>query len=197
MSSENELLGILSAESSAECKRIISDADSRAGRIIDQARSEASKLRDERFRKIEKKVGAEMAKAASSARLEGNKIVLRAKHSLIAEAFKESREKLNQIRGGKEYEEILEALMRETVPPGRGGFLLIDPRDQKLVRYLLSRLGMEIDLSPTLSCLGGVKYQNESKAISVDNTFESRLTRAREDLMVRAASVLFHPARGI
>ena len=193
MSPDNELLEILSAESQAECDKIISDAVEQGRAKVKRAHTRASELKEERLGEIRKKVDAEMAKAASSARLEANKIMLRAKHSLIADAFKLAGERLAQIRESKRYEKILESLILETVPGAElsSARLLVDPRDEELAKRILAKTGIELEVSPTLSCLGGIRYEGEAKAVSVDNTFESRLKRAREDLMVRAASVLF------
>jgi len=188
--------------------KIRKDAQAEASKIIEKARKQAEEIRREAEREAEKKYSEmissyqreaeqEKQRIVANAKLKARKIVLDAREEVISEAFSEAVERLKNLPRDK-YREVLLNLIKEGVEAIQGDAeVLLRKEDSRLItstmlKELSSELGFQIKKSKErISAIGGVVVRSSDGRIEVDNTFETRLERQKDELRKEVAKVLF------
>lgn len=131
----------------------------------------------------------ERARIIQRARLEALKIVGEAREALVDSALEQIRGHLANIRNSPDYPAILSHLLKEAL----GEFdtaldedcvsLEADPRDRPLLEKILhEELMVNLPVSYTLECWGGLIVRSQDGRVAVINTLEARLERATPHL---------------
>ncbi|MBI2091150.1 MAG: hypothetical protein HYT78_20820, partial [Deltaproteobacteria bacterium] len=96
-----------------------------------------------------------------------------------------------RLRGEPRYAGYLEGLIGEAVAElGSEIKLEIDPKDEQLMRRIVSALGIKVEMASSLRALGGLRASTPDGSIRIVNTVEARLARAHGELRQKLAHLL-------
>jgi vacuolar-type H+-ATPase subunit E/Vma4 len=187
------LHGILEAIRSAgeaSVSEIENRAYAQAHQILANARLEVERLREQACTAAIEPTAHERARLIHRARLEAMQTTGSARKELVDAALEQVRGQLAVLRTDACYPEVLRQLLKEALselvgsrPEGNGPqskwvvCLEADPLDQSLLEDLLRALELNVPVSYSLQCCGGVVAKSENGRIVVINTLEARLER--------------------
>jgi len=194
-SSAGQVSGML-AESKQKAEAVLNDARKKAeveaGAIISRGEQEARR---------------ESQRILAEARIRARREKVKAQEEVVNLAFKSARESMQKMAEGKgdDYTTVLEELIKESVLSSSSEALevIFNPRDKglvsddslnKIAQEAGSELEMTIALSASaeeLSCLGGVVVKSADGKVRIDNTFEARIDRFRDNIRTLVAKELF------
>lgn len=187
-----QIIKILEEEAGKEQEEILSRAKERANKLLEQARAEAKQIEDREIERVTSALKGEQAKTINIAKLYVKKETVRTKEELIEKAFLQAAEQLKEFRKSKDYLLVFRKLLKEVVANTEGKILVsADKRDSKLAQETLEEMGVDYKLEPTLRSLGGAKVTTSDGRITLVNTLDSRLEKARQILKPEVTKTLF------
>lgn len=187
-----DILQALDDECREECREIFRRAEQEAKQIMDRAQAEAEAIRRSRLEKLEAEARSESVSMLYSARLKAKNAVISAKERMAEEALREAERSLEGLRERPDYPAILEGLVREGLTRISGKVVLrVDPADRELAEGIMRGLGIDYELRDDIRTLGGAVVSDAAERVTVINTVEERLNRAREKLRMQVSKVLF------
>lgn len=173
----------LSGEAAVE--EIETRASEQASELLAKAQLEAQQIEEDVCAKEVMPAFRERARIIHRARLEGLRITGNVREALIDAALSQARGRLSSLRSSTIYPAVLRRLTQETLAELEGSLeevrlcrLEADPRDQKLLENVLDDIGLNLPVSYTRDCWGGLIGQSQDGRVVVINTLESRLERA-------------------
>ncbi len=183
-------------------EKLLEDARKKAEKIIANARAEAEKIIRDAEEKWRKRAEKEREKIISSARLEAQKIVSEAhrqakiiisnaKNKVIENVFSEAEKRLRE-RIGIDVKTSLKNLLEEALEyiekPAK---IIVNPKDRDVINEILSEKGLDnIQLIIDDKVIGGlILVSIDGK--KVDNTYNTRLERARTVLLTEVSRILW------
>lgn len=180
-----------------EAGAIVQQAQSEAAAIIEEAQREAQRVQQDARERAVTPAYRERARILHRARLETLRTVGDARETAINAVLAQTRIMLSQIRSTPAYPSILRRLAEESLAelersledPG-AAHLEIDTRDEALMAEIIKSLGLQVPISCTLECWGGLVVSSQDGRIVVINTLESRLERALPFLRRDLAALL-------
>lgn len=196
MSQDAEIKKIISKikeDAEREAEKIKEEARKKEEEILKKAEAEAKSKSDEILNQGKKEAELEKQRILANAKLQAKKIKLDVKEKIIEKSFSLAEEKLKEVVSSEEYEKILKDLIREAISTlGREDLeVLCRKEDEKVVKKIIKDLsGVEL-AKDNISTIGGVIVRSKDRQVQVDNTFEARLTRMRDDLRIEVAKILF------
>jgi len=196
MSQDTEIKKIISKikeDAEREAEKIKEKARKKEEEILKKAEAEAKSKSDEILNQGKKEAELEKQRILANAKLQAKKIKLDVKEKIIEKSFSLAEEKLKEVVSSEEYEKILKDLIREAISTiGREDLeVLCRKEDEKIVKKIIKDLsGVEL-AKDNISTIGGVIVRSKDRQVQVDNTFEARLTRMRDDLRIEVAKILF------
>ena len=177
-----------------EADRIRADAEAKAREMVGKAEDQFRDKVEAEKKKVLSEARRESAKKIAQASLEGRQSVLREKDRIIGDILEKVRETL---RGTSLEKEVLHNLVRETlgafesdVPVRLSG----TPRDLPTLEAVLGEsgdLGKRVVEVREKEGLGGILAETENGMVSIDNTFEIRLSMLLPGIMPEMAKRLF------
>lgn len=177
-----------------EADGILADAESKAGEMIGKAGSQFREKVEMEKKKLLSEARRESAKRLAQASLEGRQAVLREKDRIIGEVLEKVREELRKTPMEKG---ALHALVRETLDAFESDVpirLFAAPRDLPALDAILKEdgdLGKRVLEVREKEGLGGILAETEDGMVSIDNTFEIRLSMLLPGMMPEMAKRLF------
>ncbi len=191
--SVDAILNAIEAAGEAEITRLRAEAESRVQHILKEAKHKVATVQEEARRVALQPASGERARRQYQAKLEALRIVGEIRNRLIQVALDETRRRLVNLRADPNYRLVLHRLVKEAIDAlgaeeqhNSRPTLEIDPRDEALIHRVLDELGLDLDVTPALSCWGGVVVKSSDGRVAVTNTLESHLERAtpflRQDL---------------
>lgn len=185
-------------DTEAKAKALTREAEGKARAIISEAEGKAAETRSGILGRGEREAEQERQRILANAKLRERKAKLDAKEEVIKEAFSLAEEKLKEATSGKEYQAVLKNLLQEAVASLGSGTLVVMGRkeDAKHLKEVLPAVakesGANLKLSnETINAAGGVIVKTEDGRVEVNNTFETRLARLRDDLRPAVSKILF------
>ncbi|MBI4344387.1 MAG: hypothetical protein HY555_02250 [Euryarchaeota archaeon] len=181
-------------DTEAKAKALTREAEGKARAIISEAEGKAAETRSGIVGRGEREAEQERQRILANAKLRERKAKLDAKEEVIKEAFGLAEEKLKEAASGKEYQAVLKNLLQEAVASLGSGSLVVMGRkeDAKHLKEVLPAVAKGLKLSnETISAAGGVIVKTEDGRVEVNNTFETRLARLRDDLRPAVSKILF------
>lgn len=176
------ILEAIEAAGEAEVARLRAEMASRVREILAEAERLASARREEARQAALLPAAGERARQLHRAKLEALRMVGEVRERLIEMALAETRRRLVNLRPDPTYLLILRRLTEEAIAAiseeGPAIVLEADPRDEALLRRILRDLGLDVPLSLSLECWGGVVARSEDGRVVAMNTLEARLERA-------------------
>ena len=193
---------IIINEAKAKAEEIITKAKEKAQKILDEAKREAEKEVNEIINRRKVDAEARARRIISEARLEARLKLLNAKEEVISNAFDTALERLKEFCQTPEYKEVLENLIKDAAITIGGGNLEVLLSENTNIEPGLSKIAKEVEKQTgtatsiviskdKVKSIGGAIVRSLDQSFTVDNTFEARLERVREQLRVRVANVLF------
>jgi V/A-type H+-transporting ATPase subunit E len=190
---EKKIRGILD-DAKREAERIIADAEAKAENIVNMKKERV--LKD-----LAEKERSEMA----IARIEGKRIIYDSRWRVFDKVFEKVLEKIKEYHGSDEYyKKVLVRFILEGVKNiGSGEVILyLNSKDKEYVsknigsisKAISKFLGRNVKLSvgdDVVRIVGGVIVTDPDGIKIFNNSFESRINRAREELAADVFDILF------
>lgn len=177
-----------------EVKAVLEEARSKADGIIKEAQSRAKGEEEEILRRGAREAELVKQRIIADAKLKARKQKLNVKEAAIQAAFGEAEKELRKFGSTAEYPSVLKKIIKEAVNSigSEDMEIITNKADRKIVTqdFLKSLSKFNIALSPqTIETSGGVIVR--AKNTEVDNTFETRMARMRDNLRTKVAKILF------
>lgn len=193
---------IIINEAKEKAENIIVKAREEAKKVLDKAEQEAKREAEEIISKKKTDAEAQARRILSEAKLEARLKILNVKEQLISEAFDKALDKLKEFTQSAQYKSALENLIKDAAIIIRGGDLEVLLPENTNVDLDLSKIAKEVEeqtgvktslniSKERIRSIGGVIVRSKDRLLTVDNTFEARLERLREQLRVNVANLLF------
>lgn len=191
------IIGRIHADTDAGIERIRDEARRRRTAIMDAAAIEAESEYERTILEGKKMTKVATSRILSRAVMDARRMVREERERGISLCFQEAEKELNYRIQTKEYERILRNLIREGIEDlgVDEGFIIPTERDRSLVRSILSgdpaHCGRFVVNPECVLSSGGVVIRSFDGKITVNNTFEARTRRFRNDLVYTVADVLY------
>lgn len=190
-----DIIGVLERYGTEEEDEVKARCDIQIGEIIEIAEEEAKKIREQCLHAMEKTIKGDTSKLLTEAKLQVRKQVIKAKEDTIDDAFAQAGESLKGLRKTNRYERVMEELISEVVEHCPSDAIIsVDPSDQALARKILDAKGLKWEINADISCSGGLKAVSSDGRVCFDNTFESRLNKAKLFIRPEVTGILFKTA---
>lgn len=187
----------INEDAEAEASKILNEARTQAEKIKRDANAEADEIYSEILPKYKREAEQEKQRIVANAKLRARKAVLDAKEDVIKFAFNTAETKLQKLPK-KDYTKVLEKLIIEGVEALDADTVVIARKeDSKAINSaLLKRVSEKTGFKVTkvreyINVMGGVVLRSSDGKIEVNNTFETRLERFRDELRKEVAGLLF------
>lgn len=153
--------------------------------ILANARVEAEDIEEEAYNNAVAPAAKERARIIHRARLEAIRLVGEAREALVDMTLERARGALAGLRTDRQYPEVLCRLLEEALAELRSSLeheakihVEADRRDRAILESLLKHLDVDLEVSYTQECWGGLVARSEDGRVVVDNLLETRLERA-------------------
>ncbi len=187
----------INEDAEAEASKILNEARTQAEKIKRDANVEADEIYSEILPKYEREAEQEKQRIVANAKLRARKAVLDAREDVIKLAFNAAGTKLQKLPK-KDYTKVLEKLILEGVEAIDADTVVIARKEDSraITSALLKRVSEKTGFKVTkareyINAMGGVVLRSSDGKIEVNNTFETRLERFRDELRKEVAEVLF------
>jgi vacuolar-type H+-ATPase subunit E/Vma4 len=189
----DDILRALEDNAEDRIEAIKQDAQQRVNEIISEVEREASRTRRLRLKRIEDAIKSECTGIVYSASLKAKNELIKVQEEMVDEAFRLAEERLTEQRSKEEYPKIFELLLDECLEALDGEVVLqVRQDDRALVESLMVNRQAPYRISETpLEASGGLVAGSPDGEIVVHNSFESRLSKARETLRLEISNALF------
>jgi vacuolar-type H+-ATPase subunit E/Vma4 len=189
-----DILRALEEKADTRVEVIESETEQRVQEILAEVDKEAVRARRMRLKKVEDQIRSEATGIVYSASLKAKNQLIKAQEEAVDEAFRIAEQRLGELHGEQDYPKVLEVLLDECLEFFPEGEILVQARaeDRGLVEKLLSDRGRAFSVSQTpLEATGGLVISSPDGLITVSNTFDSRLAKAKDHLRLEISKALF------
>jgi vacuolar-type H+-ATPase subunit E/Vma4 len=184
----------------AKVREIESRAYTQMHEMMANARLEAERMQEQASASSLEPAYPERARIVHRARLEAMQITGNTRKELVDATLEQVRGRLAGFRTDPRYPEVLRNLLQQALSElsgsgwqvmGAGSTCLeADPCDRPLLEALLQELHLNLPVSYSIQCWGGLIARNENGRVAVINTLEARLERAVPYLRSQLAAFL-------
>ena len=182
-----DILSKIKEEADREIEQILSKAREERDKRLKEAEREINREKEQKIKRakrdLENRKKAEIAKIRQEARKE----VMQLKEKMIKECFDRALEKLKNLNG-KDYERIVESLMRSIIKEIGKDCIIIPSRDEDA--KMAKKLGLKVE-NRKIRSAGGFIARSKDGRITIDNRFESILKRKEREIRAKVGSILF------
>jgi len=187
-----DIIGVLERYGTDEEDEVKARCDIQISEILELAEDEAKKIREQCLHAMEKTIKGDTSKVLTEAKLQVRKQVIKAKEDSIEESFKQAGENLKSLRKTAGYEKIMEELITEVVDHCPSDAVIsVDPTDKTQAQKILDRKDLKWEIKTDITCSGGLKAVSADGRVCFDNTFESRLDKAKQFIRPDVTTILF------
>jgi vacuolar-type H+-ATPase subunit E/Vma4 len=194
------ILEAIRASGEAKVREIESRAYAQMHEMIANARLEAERMQEQACASSLEPAYRERARIVHRARLEAMQITGNTRKELVDASLEQVRGRLAGFRTDPRYPDVMRNLLREALSELSGSewepttsgsaYLEADPCDRPLLEALLQEMYLNLPVSYTIQCWGGLIACNENGRVVVINTLEARLERAVPYLRSQLAAFL-------
>lgn len=192
-----KIVSKINEDAEVEASKIVSEAESRAEELRKEAESKSKEVYSEIIERYRRDAEQERQRIVANAKLKGRKAKLDVREECIQAAFKRAKERLKELPS-KEYRKVMENLILEAAQAiGESAVVLTRKEDASLVsgdflEKVSEKAGAKIERGEEyIPAIGGVVVRSRDERVEVDNTFDTRLERYRDELRKEVAKVLF------
>jgi len=188
-----ELMASIETTANERMREMREKAAREADGIRKAATERAAGIEEEAMSGARKKAEAEREKRVARVRGEVKLEFLRRKQEVSDRAFQEAGEKILAARSSSGYRLAARRLAEEALGQvgGSDPVLHVDPRDRTLLEGILGDLRRNCEIVTDLPSAGGLVVMSKDGRFVVNNTLESRLSRARELLKGEVFTILY------
>jgi len=200
-----ELEAEIKEKAEEEASRILENTRQEVEKIIAEANRKASALRDEKMRTLMRALDTEERAELAISRMDRKGELLELRSRWADRVFEEAEKRIRKMAeaGKPEYREVLSKLVLEGIVKIKGTKFLVEanPRDTKSIREesrsIIERsrdikgenVELQVETSDAMS-LGGSIVSTQDMTRYFNNTFEARLSRARQSLLGEVYKIL-------
>jgi vacuolar-type H+-ATPase subunit E/Vma4 len=189
---QDALIKALEEETGREAERIIKEAASDAEAVLKEAEEQAERDRRERVEAFKKEFEKQRAAAINRASADARGLLLAERTGVMEDVFREATKSIEGLPRDR-YSEFLKALYGElkkdwqTEKPDKGNSPLVhvNPGDAQLID------DPDVELVPDEEVSLGVVFVSRDGRVRLENTFSSRLKKARAEIVPRLNEMLF------
>jgi len=188
-----DILTALEAKANQRIEGIQDESEQRVAEISSEVEKDAERTRRVRMKKVEDAVRSESTAIVYSASLKAKNELIRAQEETVDEAFRMAEKRLAELNKDQNYPDILRVLLDEVLDFFEGEAVLqVRSDDRSLVESMIADRQRQYRISETpLTASGGLVASSPDGEVTVSNTFESRLDRARDKLRLEISNTLF------
>lgn len=179
------ILATIEGSGQEEADALVQKAQAEAAAIIEQAQRQAQRVQKDAREQAAMPAFRERARMLHRARLEALRTVGDARETAVDAVLVQARIILSQVRARPDYPGVMRRLTEESLAELQRSLedigaarLEVDARDEELMADIIKGFGLQIPISCSLACWGGLVASSEDERIVVINTLESRLERA-------------------
>ena len=192
---ESSFLSEIAKEASSQEDVILKKAEDACRGFLEEARKEADKLEKGLVHRTDLEIKKLETRAETEEALEARRGRLQLKSHYVTKAIESAKSEFDALKSDRQYPEILKKFLAELAKTiGAGGNYLVvrvSPQDEQSVRPMLHELSLKGVLQADPSLSGGVELEDEKGHFRMRNTFDSRLQKAREEVIQQLNQVLF------
>ena len=192
---ETSFLSEIAREASREEEVILKKAEAAAQKILEEARQEADRLEETLVHRIDLEIRKIQMRTLTQESLERRRSLLQLKSRYVAKALESAQAEFDALQGSREYPTILKKFLSELVKSLEGSakkvIVRFAPQDEKAARSLVEDLSLKVELRLEASLERGVELEEGEGRFRMRNTFDSRLQKAREEVIRNLNKVLF------
>ncbi len=188
-----DMLEALKEEGARQCREIISQAEVQAAKIVEEAKEEAEEIRKEEVEKVKSVIQVDRNKLINEARLGVKREIIQAKEEFIQQTFLEAEKRVQKFKSSPDYQKSLGRMVEEVLEeiPDSKILVSVEKKDEKVARQILDQRDIKHEFVKSLNSSGGIKITSEDGRISLTNTFEIRLEKAKKLLKSDIMNILF------
>jgi vacuolar-type H+-ATPase subunit E/Vma4 len=189
----DDILRALEDNAEKRIEAIKQDTQQRVNEIISEVERDASRTKRLRLKKMEDAIKSECTSIIYSASLKAKNELIKAQEKTVDEAFRLAEQRLSGLHSNEEYPKIFELLLDECLEVLDGEVVIqARPDDKTLVDELMVKKKVPYSISETpLEASGGLVVSSSDGEVVVHNSFESRLSKAKETLRLEISNTLF------
>jgi len=187
------ILRALDMKAQADIEAVKAEARERVAEIESEVEREAARTRRQTLKKAEDKIRGEANAIVYSASIKARNELVKAQEEAVDEAFRVAEQRLLSVSEGEGYPGILEALLDECLEYFSGEVVIgVRGEDREPVERMMADRQVPYRISETpLDAAGGLTASSADGEITVLNTLESRLEKARDKLKLVISNALF------
>ncbi len=185
-------------EARLQAQMNIENAKREADKIIQEAQDEANKIISDGMDWVMEEAAEMKNRLISAAHMEAKKKKLQEKQNIIEETFKRTLEKIANL-SNKEYQEILEKMIIQTVEKGEQELIISEKDEKRLDKDFIKNLNKQLNsknidgniiLSSERRETGG-GFILKKEDIEINNTFPSIIRMNRPQLEEEIIKIIF------
>jgi vacuolar-type H+-ATPase subunit E/Vma4 len=190
-----DILRALEDNAEDRIEAIKQDTQQRVNEIVSEVEKEASRSKRLRLKKVQDAIKSECTGIVYSASLKAKNELIKAQEETVYEAFRLAEQRLAGLHSNEEYPKIFELLLDECLEILDGEVVLrVRADDRGLLDKLMANRDVPYSISETpLEASGGLVAGSPDGEVIVYNSFESRLSKAKETLRLEISNALFNP----
>ncbi|MFX0209757.1 MAG: V-type ATP synthase subunit E [Candidatus Hodarchaeota archaeon] len=187
-------------EADQKSQLMVTEAKTDAEKILSQSKTEVEKIKAQFLEKGRIPAEVEAKRILATASLELKLIMAEKKEEILDSIFQNALDTITRLSESSDYVSILERVIIEGAIALNGGELEVFVRAEDISKINSDKLAQMVAKEGVTAnfkinqidrdSIGGALIFKEGK-IWVDNTFEARLERRREDIRTSVAEVLF------
>lgn len=188
-----DILRALEEKAEVNIEVIKTEAQQRVKEIMAEVEGEAARTRRLRLKKVEDMIRSEATSIIYSASLKAKKELIKAQEETVDEAFRIAEQRLSDLHREENYPRCFEALLDECLGYLDGEVVFQVRRDDRaLLEGIMAKKQLPYRISDTpLEVSGGLIAGSAQGEVTVLNTFESRLDKAKNKLRLEISNSLF------
>lgn len=185
-------------------KSMDASAEEKIAEMMEKSAATASEIRKRARIKAEEIKKLHADSAANAVALERNKLTYLAnnearkqisgiRHGHFNDAFDQAKERLESFRGSPDYADSLRKMALEAFETlgEHDAVLHVDGRDEGLCRKIAEGLPGRCEVVADIHCAGGLNVSSRDGKVTIYNTVESRLEKARRRMRLEIFSILY------
>lgn len=176
------ILRAIDSQAAAKASELEREAEERAADILREAEERAQREAD-RFvaERVEREERA-TARKLHSAEIAKNRAVADVRSQIFGQLFEQAKSELSTLRSTAGYPAMLAALIEDAARElAKPCVVRVDPADADVAQEAVKLAGLDAEIKPDFSTIGGAVVVSCDGRTANDNTFEARLARIRED----------------
>jgi vacuolar-type H+-ATPase subunit E/Vma4 len=188
-----DILKALEDKVSSSLEAVQEEAEQKASEIKAEAEKDASRTRRMKLKKVEEAIRSEATSIVYSASLKAKNEVIKAQEEVVEDVFANASKRLSEIRDGADYPKVMKVLISQCFEFIDGEAVLqVRQDDRAITEQVMGANGKPFRFADKpLEASGGVIASSADGSITVSNSLETRLERARSKLRLDVSDTLF------